>query len=70
MKDRSQWVAKKCSSFDEMRAFSIEQWQKRSFIERMDAAWDMVLEAWEIKGYDQDELRFQRTVTTVKRRKS
>lgn len=67
MKDRSQWVAKKCSSFEEMREFSIEQWQKCTFVERMDAAWDMVLEAWEMKGYDPDELRFQRNVTTVKR---
>ena len=67
--DRSHYVAKKCNSFDEMRAFQIEQWQSRPFMERMDAAWQMVVEAWEMKGYNVDELRFQRTITTVKRQR-
>lgn len=65
--DRSHWVVRKCASFEEMEFFHVEDWQKLSGRERANAAWDMVVEAWELKKRDPDELRFQRTVKCVKR---
>lgn len=67
-KDRSDWVTKKCSSFDEMRAFRVQQWQEEPFMKRLDAAWEIVEDAWKLKKKDPDELRLQRSVTTVVRR--
>lgn len=70
VKDRSDWVVKKCSSFEEMRTHQVRQWQKEPFMKRLDAAWELVEEAWEIKNRNPDELRLQRTVATVVRRGS
>lgn len=69
-KDRSDWVIKKCSSFEEMRTHRIQQWQERPFIERLDAAWEIIEDAWKIKQKDPNELRLQRSITTVVRRRS
>lgn len=65
--DRSHWKVRKCDSFEEMERLHIEDWQAVSGTERVNAAWDMVVEAWEMKKRDPDELRFQRTVKRVKR---
>jgi hypothetical protein len=48
-KDRSHWVVKKCESFDEMRNYRIQQWQDLPFTDRLNAAWELVQEYWEIK---------------------
>lgn len=45
----------------------VRDWQAVSAAERVAAAWDMVVEAWKLKGRDPDELEFQRTVRCVKR---
>ncbi|MCP5538201.1 MAG: hypothetical protein H7A51_18460 [Akkermansiaceae bacterium] len=65
-KDRSHWVVKKCSSFDEMRAFRIQQWQNVTGAERRQAAWELVYDYWVgMKKMHPDELRLQRTVTKL-----
>ncbi len=69
-KDRSHWVVKKCESFEEMRCYRIQQWQDIPFINRLDAAWELVQEYWEIKQKNPDELRLQRSITNTKRRAS
>ena len=66
-KDRSDWVIRKCDSFEEMERFHMRDWQSVSGSERAQAAWEMVLDAWKIKKRDPDELRFQRIVTVVSR---
>ena len=66
-KDRSDWVIRKCDSFEEMERLHVQGWQAVSGSERAKAAWQMVLDAWEIKKRDPNELRFQRVVTVVNR---
>ena len=67
MKDRSQWIIRKCDSHEAMELQHVEDWQKVSAAERMKAAWDMVVEAWTLKNRDLDELRFQRIARCIKR---
>ena len=64
---RANWPVMKCSSFEEMRVSHIHAWQAVSSAERMKAAWDMVVEAWAMKKRDPDELRFQRSVTVIRK---
>jgi len=68
VKDRSHWVVRKCCSLQEMERLHLRQWQVVSGNDRVNAAWAMVVEAWELKKRNPDELRFQRSVTSVKRR--
>lgn len=65
--DRSHWTVTKCDSYADMERVHIAQWQAVSGSERANAAWDMVVEAWKLKKRDLNELRFQRSVTSVKR---
>jgi hypothetical protein len=67
---RANWPVVKCSSFEEMRIHHIRAWQAVTSAERMKAAWDMVVEAWEMKKLDPDELRFQRSVTVIRKAQS
>lgn len=53
-----------------MRVHRVEQWQARPFMERLDAAWEIIEEAWKIKLKDPNELRLQRSITAVIRRAS
>ena len=69
-RDRSDWVIRKCDSFEEMERLHLRDWQAVSGSERAKAAWQMVVEAWEIKKRSPDELRFQRVVTVVERPES
>jgi hypothetical protein len=66
-KDRSNWVVRKCDSLEEMELLHIEQWQAVSGSDRINAAWEMVVEAWKLKKRNPDELRFQRSVTRAER---
>ncbi len=50
--DRSNWVVRKCDSFEEMEFAHVEEWQKVSGSERANAAWEMVIEAWKLKKRD------------------
>jgi pyridoxine/pyridoxamine 5'-phosphate oxidase len=44
------------------RSFDLEYWRSRPVSERFVAAWELVVQAYQIKGKDTRELRLQRTV--------
>lgn len=50
-------------------SFDIEFWQSLTHEQRMTAAWELVEDYWTAKGKTQDELRLQRSVTSLKRRR-
>ena len=52
------------------RSFDIEFWQSLTHDQRMAAAWELVEDYWTSKGKTKDELRLQRSVTSLKRRRS
>lgn len=52
------------------REFDIQFWQGLNSEARADAVWEMVVEHWKDKGKDPDELRLQRSVESVQRRRS
>ena len=64
---RAGWIAVKCSSFDEMRANHISAWQAVPPAERLKAAWELVVDAWEMKKRDPNELRFRKIVTVIRK---
>ncbi len=49
--------------------FDREFWKKAGTDAKFDAAWEMVVESYLFKGKDVEELRLQRTVECLKRRK-
>ncbi len=51
------------------RSFDIEFWQSQDDTARFDAAWELFVFAHELKGQKEDELRLQRSVTNLKRRR-
>ena len=52
------------------RSFDIEFWQSLTPSQRMEAMWELVETAHKMKGGDPNELRLQRSVTSLKRRRS
>jgi hypothetical protein len=42
VKDRSHWPQAKLASFDEVRAYRINQWQEAGCSARLAAAWELV----------------------------
>lgn len=71
VKDRSHWPQAKLGSFDEVRAYRINQWQELTAEERFGGAWELVEDYWlGHKGINEDELRLQRSVTHVRERRS
>ena len=52
------------------RSFDIEFWQSLTDDQRLAAAWELVEDAHVLKGGNPDELRLQRSVTSLKRRRS
>lgn len=48
----------------------LEYWNQQGDTAKLDAAWEMVLEAHQIKGEDLRESRLQRTVASFQRRTS
>ena len=63
---RPDWTLVRCESHAAMRREAIRRWQRVSATRRVEAAWDMVKEAWTLKKRPADELRFQRTVTVLR----
>ena len=49
-----------------VQEFNIQFWQKCSDQMKMDSAWDLVVEAWKVKGKDPRELRLQRHIALFK----
>lgn len=67
-KDRSHWVVKKFTDFDEARAYRVQQWQDAGAAARHKAAWELVYDYWVgKKGMTPNELRLQRSITFFKR---
>lgn len=67
-KDRSHWKVERFDNFEDMRIAHIRDWQAAGEEMRLQAAWDLVVDYWVgMKGMDLDELRLQRTVTSVQR---
>jgi hypothetical protein len=46
--------------------FGIQFWQAQGPSKIFEAAWQMVIEAWTVKGRNVDELRLQRTAVVVR----
>lgn len=46
----------------------LEYWSRQSDAAKLDAAWEMVIEAHRIKGEDVSESGLQRTVASLQRR--
>jgi hypothetical protein len=68
LKDRSHWPQAKLASFDEVRAYRINQWQEAGCAARLSAAWELVTDYWVgMKGMNPDELRLQKSVTKMTR---
>jgi hypothetical protein len=64
---RKGWTLRRCESFDAMRTQSVRDWQRLSATARADAAWELVVTAWNLKRLNPDELRFRRTVTVLRK---
>jgi hypothetical protein len=52
------------------RSFDVEFWQAQGPEAIFDAAWDMVVQAWQWKGRDPAELEFHRSIERTERRGS
>ena len=63
---RTGWHAVKCSSLDDMRTQNILFWQRAGGAAIRQAAWELVVEAWEAQRHNPDELRFQRLAAPVR----
>lgn len=49
------------------RTFDLHFWQAQTPQARFDAAWEMIVHAWRVKGNDVRQLRLQRSVETFQR---
>jgi len=49
------------------RSFDIQYWQRLGSAAIFSAAWEMVVQAWQLKGRSVSELRLQRTVERLQR---
>ena len=55
--------------FEEAERFpDLEYWREQGDAAKLKAAWEMVIEAHQIKGEDLSESRLQRTVASFQRR--
>ena len=59
---KNNWTEKygKISEMD--RSFDLEFWQAQTDEARFEAGWELVVDAYIIKGKDLSELQFQRTI--------
>ena len=49
------------------RSFDLQFWQAQTAQARFDAAWELILHAWRVKGNDVRQLRLQRSTETFQR---
>ena len=49
------------------RSFDLKYWQNISPQSRFEAAWELIVHAWRVKGRDVRQLRLQRAVETFQR---
>jgi hypothetical protein len=57
---RSGFVERKGKIVELDRSFDLEFWQSQTAQARCDAAWELVLHAWRVKGNDVRQLRLLR----------
>lgn len=67
---RGPMMMRYCRIEDADRSFDLRFWQAQSDTARFAAAWEMVVTAQIWKGRDPNELRFQRSVATLRREPS
>lgn len=51
------------------REFDVQFWQGLTSEARANAVWEMVVDYWTMKGKTSDELRLQRSVESIQRRR-
>lgn len=69
--EQNRLVMMRLGNVDAMdRSFDIEFWQSQDDAARLDAAWELVVFAHELKGNEEDELRVQRSVESIERSES
>lgn len=64
---RKTWTVTRCDSFEDMRRVGIRNWQCRSAAERRQAAWELVVEAWQMQKRNPNELRLQRSAQVLRK---
>ena len=64
---RGPFMERYCRIEEADRSFDLKFWQAQSDAARFAAAWEMVVTAQIWKGRDPNELRFQRSVATLRR---
>jgi hypothetical protein len=67
---RSGFVKRKGKLEDLNRSFNLAFWQSQSPQARFDAAWELVLHAWRVKGNHVRQPRLQRSVEAFQRIRS
>jgi hypothetical protein len=63
----SRWTVQKFTSYEDQRRWQVREWQQRGEAARLAAAWDLVVEAWQLQNRPPDELRLQRSVARIVR---
>jgi len=65
--DRSNWTIRRYDSHESLRRDQIRDWQNLPSSARAEAVWEMVVDYSRKHGRPEDELRLQRSVTSVRR---
>jgi hypothetical protein len=60
-------VERKGKISDLDRTFDLRFWQAQTPQVRFDAAWELIIHAWHVKGNDVRKLRLQRTIEAFQR---
>lgn len=64
---RTGFTERKGKLSDLDRSFDLEFWQAQTPQKRIEAAWELVVHAWKVKGFNVHQLRLDRTVENFQR---
>ena len=64
---RTGFIERRGKISDLDRTFDLSFWQSQSSQVRFDAAWELILHAWRVKGNDVRQLRLHRSIETFQR---
>ncbi len=67
---RSGFVERKAKLEELDRSFDLAFWQSQTSQARFEAAWELILHAWRVKGNDVRQLRLQRSIENFQRFRS
>jgi hypothetical protein len=67
---RSFFIERRGKISDLDRVFDLVFWQQQSPQARFDAAWELIVHAWHVKGNDVRQLRLLRSVEAFQRQQS